>query len=210
MTTQTARLALNKHTTADLFRIIDYTQNWDKLDAAPGSFICTSATRPATWGAIHAGRTIRETDTKLSWIWNGTAFERISPLGKLGATARTTDISTTSANFVIAMQISMVVPAGGRDILVIAEVPKADSSNGVVAMALVRDSTQLTTWQTTGDTSTVATNQPKGAPFIFRDAAPIPGAHAYALQFAAPSPFGGTATLRATTISPLQITVIEI
>jgi hypothetical protein len=210
MATTTLRMALNKHSLADSFRLIDYTQNWDKLDSYPGIFICTSTTRPSTWGAPQTGQSIRETDSKLTWVWNGSAFERGGPRGKLGATPRTADIATTSANYVIAVQTSVVIPAGGRDVLVIAEIPKADSTAGVVALALVRDSTLLTEWRTTGDTSVTPAMQPKGAPFTCRDQAPLAGAHAYALQFAAPSGFAGTATLRAAVTSPIQITVIEI
>lgn len=211
MSTNSARLALIKNTTADPYRVSDYTANWEKLDQHPGRFICTSTTRPATWGAPQEGMHIYEKDTKLSWVWTGAVFERTGPRGKLGATARTADIATTLTNYVVAVQTSVIVPAGGRDVQIIAEVPKADSTGGVVFLALVRDSTLLTEWTMTGETgSTVATTQPKAAPYTFRDPAPLPGAHAYALQFAVPGAFPGTASLRAATTRPLQITAVEI
>ncbi len=210
MPTSTPKIGLLSWTTSDVFRVADFVQNWNTLDARPGIFICTSTTRPTGWGAPQSGQHIWETDTKLAWVWNGAAFERPYPKGKLGATSRTTDIATTSTNYVIAVQTSVTVPAGGRDILVIAELPKVDSTAGVVMLALVRNSTLLTAWQATGDTSTVAANQPPGAPFVFRDPAPTPGPHGYALQFAVPAAFPGTATLRATATSPIQISVAEI
>lgn len=62
MATSTSKLGLRKPATSDVVSVeTDLNQNYDKLDAAVGTYVCTSATRPTTGN--YAGRLIFETDT---------------------------------------------------------------------------------------------------------------------------------------------------
>lgn len=67
MATTTTRLGLTKPATTDLVDISVLNTNFDKTDAAAGSTVCTSGTRPST---PYSGQVIYETDTKLSYVWN--------------------------------------------------------------------------------------------------------------------------------------------
>ena len=73
MSTFTPRLQLKRNDGSDPFKRQDFTDNWNKLDAAPGVTPCTSTSRPA-WGAAQAGRAILETDTRCEYVWSGTAW----------------------------------------------------------------------------------------------------------------------------------------
>lgn len=123
MTDTSARLGLVLPTQVDPFNTEDIYNNWNKIDGAPGSYICTSTTRPTTWGAGQAGRKIIETDTGLEWRWDGTAFKRMAGLGLLkkndGTFAigeRTTNAGPTSSVTYTSMVAvtNVVVPDGNR------------------------------------------------------------------------------------------------
>src|SRR3954452_20373739 len=108
MPTPTTRMGLLKPTTADPFSTADLAANWQKIDDSPGTYVCTSTTRPP-WGAAQRGRKIHETDTLLNWTWDGANFQRDAPRGLLKTTSgawargqRTTDITTTSTTGVVA------------------------------------------------------------------------------------------------------------
>jgi hypothetical protein len=67
-------LGLKLNASTDPFQLSDFIANWNILDASPGVFVCTSASRPA-WTTSQAGRLIFMTDIKqLSWFdgtnWN--------------------------------------------------------------------------------------------------------------------------------------------
>lgn len=119
MPTTTPRLGIAAPTTADDFDTAEIAANWTAVDNHPGIFICTLGTRP-TWGASHEGMLIYETDTDLYWRWNGAAFEREFPRGRLATPAtRTTDLTDATGSFVdIASLASVAVPAGNRPIVV--------------------------------------------------------------------------------------------
>jgi hypothetical protein len=72
MATSTTKLGLTKPDFVDVVDISDLNTNADKLDAAVGSTIVTSATRPAV---PFAGQVIFETDTEDSLVWDGAAWK---------------------------------------------------------------------------------------------------------------------------------------
>lgn len=72
MASLTSRLKLRKPATTDVVNVdTDLSANFDLIDGAIDSTVCTSGTRPAT---PFAGQTILETDTKKTYIWNGTIW----------------------------------------------------------------------------------------------------------------------------------------
>jgi hypothetical protein len=72
MATTTTKLGLIKPDFVDVVDISDLNSNADDIDAAVGSTIVTSATRP---GTPFAGQVIYETDTEDSLVWDGTAWK---------------------------------------------------------------------------------------------------------------------------------------
>jgi hypothetical protein len=66
-------LGLKLNQLSDPFELSDFVANWDILDASPGTFICTSVSRPS-WGAAQAGRMIFMTDLKQLSYWTGTGW----------------------------------------------------------------------------------------------------------------------------------------
>lgn len=73
MSSFTGRLGLKRNDGSDPFLRQDFVDNWNRLDAAPGTHICTSTTRP-TWTAAQQGRLILETDTGSLYQWNGSTW----------------------------------------------------------------------------------------------------------------------------------------
>ena len=72
MATNTTKLGLIKPDLTDVVDVADLNDNADSIDAAVGFTICTSATRPASpW----TGQVIYETDTGLSFVWDGSAWQ---------------------------------------------------------------------------------------------------------------------------------------
>jgi hypothetical protein len=66
-------MGLKLNDPSDAFELSDFIANWETLDASPGTYICTSNTRP-NWGPGQAGRMIMMTDLKqVSW-WNGSTW----------------------------------------------------------------------------------------------------------------------------------------
>jgi hypothetical protein len=74
MGTLTSRLKLFKPAGSDsVDRVVDLNNNWDIVDVNTGAIICTSSTRPSG-AALYAGLLIHETDTKLSYVYDGSSF----------------------------------------------------------------------------------------------------------------------------------------
>jgi hypothetical protein len=72
MATSTTKLGLIKPDLIDIVDISQLNSNADDIDAAVGSTIVTSATRPAV---PFAGQVIFETDTELSFVWDGATWK---------------------------------------------------------------------------------------------------------------------------------------
>lgn len=78
MPTPSPKLGLALPSQPDDFSTADVRGNWEKIDAAPGTFICTSTTKP-TWGVNQAGREIVEINTGVRRMWTGTTWQATSP-----------------------------------------------------------------------------------------------------------------------------------
>lgn len=78
MPTPSPKLGLALPTQPDDFKTSDLRDNWQKIDAAPGAFICTSTTRPS-WGDNQIGREIIETNTRVRRMWTGTGWFATTP-----------------------------------------------------------------------------------------------------------------------------------
>jgi hypothetical protein len=73
MSSFTNRLKLKTWVGGDPFLRQDFDDNWDKLDAAPGVFVCDSHSLPS-WDSASAGRQIYQTDTRRTLFWTGSAW----------------------------------------------------------------------------------------------------------------------------------------
>jgi len=208
VTTLSTRLGLLKHTTADAFHVADYTTNWNLLDASPGEFICTSSTRPSTWGAAQEGMRIYETDTKLVWRWDGAAFERLEPKGFLGRNSSTASINTMATTFQTAIAQDIDVPEGGRWVGVFVVAPSVTSTASFTKLGIFRDSTQLQTWTNKGGVGATVQDQDEPSALHVFDHPPA-GTYSYSLKYHADAGYGGTSTIAPAANQPLEIVVIE-
>ncbi len=129
MSDTSPRLGLNLPVTIDDFSTAVIRSNWEKIDAAPGCHIGTSAERAAlSWGAGQIGRSFYETNTGLEWVWQGgsTGWVRKAGTGLLKTAGgqpafveRVTDFTTNSLTFFVVTSITgVVIPAGNRPIKV--------------------------------------------------------------------------------------------
>lgn len=93
MSTTTAKLGLVKPATDEDVDITILNDNSDKVDAASGTTVCTSGTRP---GSPFIGQTIYETDTSKIYIWDGAEWDdqlalRVALAMVIGSQAVTTE-----------------------------------------------------------------------------------------------------------------------
>lgn len=70
----------------DPFLRQDFNDNFAKIEAAPGDFICTSTTLPA-WGAGQANRRAFLTDQRRILAWSGSAWQDLQTPGWAGTWA---------------------------------------------------------------------------------------------------------------------------
>lgn len=190
------------HTLADVFRIQDYTDNWQLLDDFPGIFICTSGTRP-TWGVNQEGMLIYETDSNLFWTWGGAAWERWIGKGHLGGVEVTSNVVTSSTTYVVAITTPVTTLAGARRHLITVHAPGIFNTNGVAELALYRDATLLQEWQ-----------QPTPGTYPWPISMTVPdtpsvAAVDYTLQVRSNGTAGGATTISATATKPLALDVFE-
>jgi hypothetical protein len=218
MPTPSTKLALNIFSTADTFSTAQYNANWTTLDGYPGFYICTSTTRP-TWGANQTGMRIQETDTGLSWMWNGSAFVRMNGSGNLGRITRTSNIGTTTTwtppstgTLTTALTETVHPPNGARLLMIVAEIPEIQNANGLSYIVIQRDSTILNSypvWTSQETGSGNSGNAGSKGDFITFDT-PNETSAVYTLAFAAATVTGGTTTLVGAATRPIGLTVIEI
>lgn len=218
MPTPSPKLGLALPSPPDQFSTADLRANWEKIDASPGSFICTSTTRPA-WTAGAAGRKIIETDTLLEWLWSGTEWKRLAPTGVLKKSngewaigSRTTDFQTSSSTFVKVVSVTnVVVPAGNRALRVDVAWQKALNGQGSnFAGAIFRSDTansgpKMAQWNFA--TATDSNSAGGGVFFAIEPGGLAPGTYDFSFQVTAPT---GQTTISATTASPALITVTEL
>lgn len=211
MPTPSQHLALLKPSTSDPFVTQDLANNWAKIDAAPGSTICTSSTRP-TWGSAQNGMKIFETDTGLEWWWNGTVWKRVSPSGMLLTTGgtfavslQTADVANSDYNtysLVVSAQ-NVVVPDGMRPLRIVCCWKNCDATHGLAVGAVFRSATantgqRLAVWQMSGDsTDPVSGGQGQGGSYTAYERTGLTaGTYSWSFQFRVSSTGGGgTATM---------------
>jgi hypothetical protein len=215
MTTNTPKVGYTQWGDGDAFHIAEHSANWALADLIPGSFICTAATRPSTWGAPQTGRCIIETDTGLVWRWNGTQFVRQNAKGWIASTVRTTDFVTTSTALVTAVSVTVPMPSNGglglRRLMVIVECGGVASTVSATGLAIFRDATQLQAWTQPGGVTATAADQPRPVFAHTLDGPPGGVTYSYSLQVQALTALGGgTSTLKANPNAPLAIHVIEL
>lgn len=220
MTSPSQKLRLALPTQTDPFSTSDIKKNWEAIDAAPGSYICTSSTRP-TWTAAQAGRKIIETNTELEWMWNGTDFVRLAATGLLKRSngdwaigERTTGFSTSSTTYVKAVSVtSVVVPAGRRPIRIECSWTKARFTKGNFYGAIFRSNTsnsgpRLAGWNF--GTSADDANAGGGVFWCIERAGLAAGTYDFSMQVMIPSNVSGTAYVDVSNVSPITIMVTEV
>ena len=223
MASQSRNLGLIVPTTVDDFSTADIAQNWETIDESPGTYICTSTTRP-TFTASQPGRFIYEKDTDLEWVWTGTEWRRSSPKGMLKKTdgtwavgSRFTDFSSSSETSVLVVSVpNVVVPPGRRTLQITAAWTRAYSTSGYFYGRLYRSAvsnsgTMLSQFAIAGTIGqAIEDSGDSGFMSIYeRDGLP-PGVYDWSLQMAMNWSMSGTATFLANANGPVEISVVEL
>ena len=219
MSTQSDRLGLTKPTTSDPFNTGDISDNWQKIDDHPGIFICDHAGRPSDWGVDHEGMLIQENDSGLLFRWNGSAFDRVAPLGTLNRGTRTSDFQTTNTSAQVVVQTSAFVPNPGAAenlfVKITISYPLLSSLGGRCALSITggSPSTLDYEWEVAGLTgATDAQDLGSGGTFTVYDQ-PFgndgSGLVTYALNARALAGYTGELTMVGSADAPIAITVSE-
>jgi hypothetical protein len=204
MTTPSDRIGLIVPDDDDAFSTEDLAANWEKVDAYAGHFVVASAL-PGDWGADQAGLQVWQIDTGLSWLWNGTTFERSAPKGWLGGDEKITDTNNNSDVMAILATAEVDVPRGGRRVEVTISWGETSASGGALrtVLAVFRDETEVRRW-------IIGTALGDGGSLTCYDQ-PGEGTFEYTFQFAvATAALPGTATIEAAATSPARIDVVEV
>lgn len=110
MATNTTRWALRKPAAGDTINpATDLGGPYDTIDAALGSTVCTSSTRP---GSPVVGQIIFETDTERTYIWAGSGAGGWLPIGSLTAVKTTDKTVISSTTLTDDTQLVLPVAAG--------------------------------------------------------------------------------------------------
>lgn len=225
MPTSSPHLSLLKPGTSDPFVTQDIANNWGKIDAAPGTTICTSSTRP-TWSTNQTGMEIFETDTGLKWWWTGTAWSRMGPSGLLKTSAgqpaityQSSDVSNSdfSTFSIVVSVVNVVVPDGNRPLQVVATWKTFTASHEIGIGAVFRSATANTgtrigEWQMIDDPSGSHQGGAGASYTAWERSGLSPGSYSWSFQFRVSSySGGGTANiLTADPGGPASIAVIEV
>jgi hypothetical protein len=198
MPTTSARLGLAKPLDADPFDTPTLADNWQLVDDSPGIFICTSGTRPGSWGANHEGMLIWEKDTDLTWRWNGSAFVRHSAKGHLVNERTTADV--TEAAGVYETVVQAAVPGGipDGDLNIACHFSWFEVTGGKAQFALFRGATQLASWKCLTE---------QGGSFHYVDVDPASGAATYSVKV---KNLEATTTVECAIDSPATLDLYEV
>jgi len=215
------RLGLALPAQVDRFSTEEVKSNWQKIDAAPGTHICTSSTRPSTWGTNQDGRLILEVDTNLVWRWAAATsdWKRVSggtgvllrSDGTPAINERTIDFATSSTTFVRACTITnVVIPAGRRPIMVMAVWDQATNAGGKSYGAIFRSATNNSGPQMSRITVPQASSgSGPGANHIAVEKAGLSaGTYDFSLQFRCST--AGPLTISGDATQPISLSVIEL
>ena len=99
----TARLGLMNPVDADTFKVADYADTFQILDAIPGTYpVANSTERQAlTWGSAQHGTRVLQLDngSEWYWYWNGSsgAWKRVNCIGLMQFVQQSNPVSTVSS-----------------------------------------------------------------------------------------------------------------
>lgn len=220
MTEPSTRMGLALPTQADRFSTADIRANWEKLDAAPGTHICLSTTRP-NWTAAQAGRKILETNTGLEWVWSGSSWLRLTggqgmlrkTNGTMAISERSSDFSTSSKDYVKVVAVQSVsIPAGKRPLMVVGLWYQADNNAGPYAASIYRSSTSNSGPRIANQIiGAFGSERGAGGQIIaFERDGLTAGTYDFSLQIKSLDPVGGTSWMYGSGATPITITVIEL
>lgn len=216
-----ARLGLKRPLAGHGFSRQEWFDNLTILDQYPGRYVCTSTTRPTTWGVAQNGQYIFETDTQLAWKWNGAAFQRSGPVGLLATPVEiTADFSTASSAPQVAISAPVTIPAttvGSTakririDGCCYAVENGTSTTLGVAELSITRDGTVIKVMRVRGRPSTAANPLDWGGGHtIVAYDNPSAGAHTYALCLNSIAAVGGTSVLKASATQVAILAVVEV
>lgn len=223
MSTLTPNMGLGQPEESDPFGYDTIALLAATIDLYPGTYKCTSSTRPSGWGGAQSGMHIWETDRALLWRWNGSAFVRANPLGLLATpTEITADFPTASTTPDTAISAAVTVPATNagsttKRIKIEGSWYALDNGTattlGVCEVSILRDPgavlVKILRWPGRPSTSADPLEWGPGGTIVGWDN-PTAGAVTYRLCVNSVASVGGTSTLRATSTAKATLAVSEV
>jgi hypothetical protein len=221
MSDTSVKLGLFLPTQVDAFATADVRANFEKIDAAPGTHICTSTTRPS-WTSAKAGRKIYETNTGLEWVWTGTAWKRLYGTGLLKLSTgdwayqeRVTNASTSSHTYSVVKTLSnVVVPDGNRPIEIRTQWQATHNATNHFLLALYRSAVansgpRMVEWFAGVESPDYPQGDGGTFSYLHRDGLAA-GLYNFTLQMRIYDTPGGTAILGADTECPIALSAYEL
>jgi hypothetical protein len=139
--TKTPNLGLISPTTTDDFKTTDFAETFGILDLNPGIFcVANQASRPTTWTEKQHGRTCRQMDQLIDWVWvqptSGSTgiWKRTAGKGVLytqttsGAVSSAATVYTAGATVI---QTPSIILPGGRPIKVTVRWDTCGNTSGI-------------------------------------------------------------------------------
>lgn len=177
----------------------------------PGMLAATSAARPGLAPASGVRVQLYETDTDLTWVWNGSDWVRAFGKGLLDVGRRVTTYSnaTTSATVVVATG-TIHIPDGLRPVQVTVSWPNIRNDNAVSVMGITRslpDDTGINTIARWNNDSLAGLG---GSYVAYEEDGVAEGDYVYHLVARPDTTLGGTTTIDADSDDQVVIAVTEL
>lgn len=158
--TTTPRLGLISPTSTDDFKTTEVAQTFGILDENPGIYrVDNQASRPTTWNHNQHGRTVRQMDQLIDWVWvqptSGSvgAWKRVAPKGILHTQenqANVTSSATVYTSGATVIQTPSIILPGGRPIEISLRWHFFGNTEGIAVGSYWEGSTLQTSWRVNG------------------------------------------------------------
>lgn len=158
--TNTPVLGLIQPVGTDEFKTAEFASTFLTIDSNPGIFkVANQASRPTTWNQNQHGRTCRQMDQLIDWVWwqptsgDTGVWKRISPKGTLhtqtnsGSVSSSTKVYTSGATVI---QTPSIIIPGGKRIRVDCQWGGCGNTAGIAMVSYWENSSLIYTFSVNG------------------------------------------------------------
>lgn len=219
--TTTPTLGLMRPTLTDDFKTDDFAQTFDILDDNPGIYqVANQASRPTTWTHEQHGRTCRQLDQLIDWVWvkptSGSTgvWKRMWGKGLLHSQTNGSAISSSATNYTLGATViqtpSILIP-GGRPVRVTVRWGNCGNTSGLSIGSYWEGSSLIHSWGINGYHYTQAQWGRTGIASMYRitrDPAPttqVSMSFKWTISATADFGLGGTTTMQDTILEVEEV-----